>query len=101
MTDSNSTPASEPSFGDALAELDRIVADLEGGQLELEDSLTRYERGVGLLKSLQAKLADAQQKVTMLIGELESEEAAPETAAESAPVAPVSPGESSTEEVPF
>lgn len=61
------------SFGEALTELEGIVAQLEGGQLELEDSLDRYERGVGLLRDLQARLADAQQKVTMLIGELESE----------------------------
>lgn len=61
------------AFGAALAELERIVGELESGQLELEDSMTRYERGVALLKSLQSKLADAQQKVTMLIGELESE----------------------------
>lgn len=65
------------AFGAALAELERIVGELESGQLELEDSMTRYERGVALLKSLQAKLADAQQKVTMLIGELESEADAP------------------------
>ena len=63
------------TFGEALSELETIVAALEGGQLELEDSLTRYERGVALLRTLQAKLADAQQKVTMLIGELESETA--------------------------
>lgn len=68
------------TFGSALAELDQIVAALEGGQLELEDSLKRYERGVALLQGLQAKLADAQQKVTMLIGELEAEPA-PEQAA--------------------
>lgn len=63
------------SFGDAIDELEGIVAALEGGQLELEDSLTRYERGVSLLRALQSKLADAQQKVTVLIGELESESA--------------------------
>jgi exodeoxyribonuclease VII small subunit len=61
------------AFGAALAELEHIVGELESGQLELEDSMTRYERGVALLKALQSKLADAQQKVTMLIGELESE----------------------------
>ncbi len=59
------------AFGEALAELEAIVCALESGQLELEDSLTRYERGVGLLKALQARLAGAQQKVTALIGELE------------------------------
>ena len=66
---------SDLTFETALAELDQIVSALEGGQLELEDSLGRYERGVSLLRALQAKLADAQQRVTMLIGELESEEA--------------------------
>lgn len=69
----SSTSADELAFGVALAELEGIVAQLEGGQLELEDSLDRYERGVALLRALQAKIADAQQKVTMLLGELEAE----------------------------
>ncbi len=64
---------SDQSFGAALAELETVVAELESGRLELEDSLERYERGVALLRSLQAKLTDAQQKVTVLIGELEAE----------------------------
>lgn len=63
----------EMAFGEALAELESIVAALEGGQLELEESMRRYERGVSLLRALQHKLADAQQRVTMLLGELESE----------------------------
>ena len=84
------------TFGSALAELDQIVAALEGGQLELEDSMGRYERGVALLRALQAKLADAQQKVTMLVGELESEgaEEIPAVAAQPDP-------EDGGEEVPF
>jgi exodeoxyribonuclease VII small subunit len=61
-------------FGEAITELESIVAQLESGQLELEDSLERYERGVALLKALQTKLAEAQQKVTMLMGELEGED---------------------------
>jgi exodeoxyribonuclease VII small subunit len=61
------------AFGDALGELETIVSQLESGQLELEESLARYERGVALLGVLQAKLTDAQQKVTVLIGELEPE----------------------------
>lgn len=68
------------AFGEALAELEAIVASLEGGQLELEDSLARYERGVALMRVLQSKLTDAQQRITMLIGELaeEKEESAEE-----------------------
>jgi exodeoxyribonuclease VII small subunit len=72
MTETNApVEPGELSFGDALAELERIVADLESGTLELEESLTRYERGVALLRACRAKLEAAEQKVTMLIGELE------------------------------
>lgn len=65
--------ARDMAFGAALSELEGIVVQLESGTLELEDSLDRYERGVALLKSLQTRLADAQQKVTVLMGELEPE----------------------------
>lgn len=68
-------PAAELSFGEALAELEGIVSGLESGTLELEESLERYERGVALLRSLQGRLAEAQQKVTVLLGELETDAA--------------------------
>jgi exodeoxyribonuclease VII small subunit len=61
----------ELRFSEALAELEAIVAALEGGQLDLEDSLARYERGVALLRACQSKLGEAEQRVTMLMGELE------------------------------
>lgn len=66
----------ELSFGAALTELEEIVRALEAGQLGLEESLARYERGVALLRACQAKLTDAQQRVTMLIGELAQDEGA-------------------------
>lgn len=69
-TDSNTNGR---SFGEGLSELESIVARLESGQLELEDSLEMYERGVGLLRELQGRLSEAQQKVTVLIGELEAD----------------------------
>ena len=37
-------------FEDALAELEQVVRDLEDGQIGLEESLSRYERGVGLIE---------------------------------------------------
>jgi exodeoxyribonuclease VII small subunit len=64
----------EMAFGEALEELEAIVRALESGQLELEESMSRYERGVALLRALQEKLADAQQKITTLMGELEVED---------------------------
>ncbi len=66
-------PPEEMRFSDALAELESIVSALESGQLELEESIARYERGVALLRACQARLAEAEQRVTMLMGEIESE----------------------------
>jgi len=70
----NTVPPEQMSFGEALAELEAVVAALESGQLELEESLSRYERGVALLRALQGKLSDAQQRVTALLGEIEPDE---------------------------
>jgi exodeoxyribonuclease VII small subunit len=61
------------SFREASEELEGIVRLLEGNQLELEESLEHYERGVALLRTLQSRLSEAQQKVTVLLGEIELE----------------------------
>lgn len=63
-------PIDELTFREAMAELDNIVSVLESNTLELEESLKSYERGVALLAALQGRLADAQQKVDVLMGEL-------------------------------
>ena len=63
-------PIEELTFREAMAELDGIVGVLESNSLELEDSLRSYERGVALLAALQGRLAEAQQKVDVLMGEL-------------------------------
>ena len=59
------------SFKEGLIELDQIVRALEGNQLELEESLRCYERGVELLRVSRIRLGTAQQKVVSLLGELE------------------------------
>jgi exodeoxyribonuclease VII small subunit len=69
------TAPEEMGFSDALAELESIVSALESGQLELEESLARYERGVALLRACQGRLAEAEQRVTMLMGEIEADDA--------------------------
>ena len=63
----------ELSFKDGLLKLDGIVRALEANQLELEDSIESYERGVALLGALQKRLDEAQQRVSVLMGELEPE----------------------------
>ena len=61
------------SFKEAQDELETIVRSLESGTLELEESLERYERGVALLRSLKTRLQAAEQKIEVLMGELEPE----------------------------
>jgi exodeoxyribonuclease VII small subunit len=62
------SPQDSLTFEQALAELDRIVHDLEDGQIGLEESLARYEQGVGLLKRCYAQLRDAEQRILLLTG---------------------------------
>ena len=73
MTDNNTTQEQKInlSFREAMNELNDIVEQLESNTLELEESLEKYERGVALLRYLRTSLNQAQQKVEVLMGELE------------------------------
>ena len=62
------------TFREAMAELNGIVNALESNTLELEESLVKYERGIALLRYLKESLNAAQQKVEVLMGELEMPE---------------------------
>lgn len=59
------------TFREAMTELNGIVEALESNTLELEDSLVKYERGIALLRFLKDSLTSAQQKVDVLMGELD------------------------------
>lgn len=63
MSQTTNPPA---SFEAALAELEEIVARMEGDQLPLKESLAAYQRGADLLQFCQAALRDAQQQVEIL-----------------------------------
>jgi len=54
------------SFEAALAEIERIVAEMEQGELSLEHSLAAYKRGAELLQYCQARLQEAHQQVKIL-----------------------------------
>jgi exodeoxyribonuclease VII small subunit len=56
-----------PDFEAALAELETLVARLEGGDLPLDEALKTFERGVELTRHCQASLKSAQQKVDILL----------------------------------
>ncbi len=54
-------------FETSLQKLESLVKNLESGNLSLEDSLTAFQEGVGLVKQCQTLLSQAEQKVEMLI----------------------------------
>lgn len=62
--------ATGPGFEKALAELERIVAELESGNLTLEQSLAAHKRGLELARYCRDKLEAAQQQVQVLEGEV-------------------------------
>ena len=57
------------SFEASLASLERIVANLESGDLPLERALELFEEGVALARRCQSQLGDAERKVEMLLRE--------------------------------
>ncbi len=59
-------PQKTPGFEAALAELEKVVAEMETGKLSLEESLAAYRRGAELLAQCRSRLEDAQQQVRVL-----------------------------------
>ena len=55
------------SFEEALAELEEIVSRLERGDIDLEDSISIYERGEALKSHCESKLEKAKMKVDKII----------------------------------
>ena len=59
-------PAASPSYEDALTELERLVASMEGGQLPLDRLLQSYQRGAELLTLCRSRLETVEQQVKVL-----------------------------------
>ena len=60
----------ELTFEKALAELEKIVARMEEGELSLEQALATHKRGLELARFCQKQLEAAQQQVKVLEGEV-------------------------------
>jgi len=58
-----------PNFEKALTELESLVEDMEQGDLSLEDSLKRFEKGIALSSECQQALQNAELKVKQLVEE--------------------------------
>ncbi len=55
------------NFEKALAELEQLVEEMEQGELSLEDTLKRFEKGIALTTECQQALQNAELKVTELV----------------------------------
>ena len=76
----------EIKFEKALERLEKIVEDLEAGNIPLEDALKKYEEGVKLSALCQKRLSQAEKKIEVLTksldGTLKKEPFEPEEAEE-------------------
>lgn len=63
MTD---TAVSEMSFEQAMAELEKVLGQLERGDVALDESIALYERGAALKKHCETKLKEAEEKVAAI-----------------------------------
>lgn len=63
----NAAPDALPaSYEEALAELERLVAELESGQLPLDRLLQSYQRGAQLLNYCRGRLAAVEEQVKLV-----------------------------------
>lgn len=65
------------SFEEQMEDLEKIVGELEKGDLNLDDSVTKFEEGIKISKECSKTLEEAQKKITMLIdnnGEIKEED---------------------------
>ncbi len=60
-------PEAGPDFEKTLAELEKLVVNLEDGDLSLDESLTSFKRGIELTRQCQSVLDNAQQTVEQLV----------------------------------
>lgn len=58
------------SFEEAMAELQQLVAQMEGGELALEASIAAYKRGSELVKYCLSQLDKVDSQIKILEGEM-------------------------------
>jgi exodeoxyribonuclease VII small subunit len=71
------------SFEGCLEELEKVVKELEGGDLPLERSLLLFEKGMGLSEACRKHLEEAETRVEMLVrkeGKIQAEPFRPDKA---------------------
>jgi exodeoxyribonuclease VII small subunit len=62
------------SFEDALGRLEKIVAEMEGGELPLEANMKKFEEGMKLARFCTEKLGETEKKIEVLMKDSEQPE---------------------------
>ena len=59
----------EKGFEESIEELEQIVESLENDELNLDDSIAKFEQGMQIAKDCNKKLEEAEKKITILLNE--------------------------------
>jgi exodeoxyribonuclease VII small subunit len=65
----NTPQDAPPDFEQALAQLEKLVARMEGGEQSLDTALADFERGIALVRACRDGLEHAEQRVQILLGD--------------------------------
>lgn len=68
---------SKENFEESMKTLEEIVSELENGNLNLDESVKKFEQGMKIAKQCNTILEDAEKKITILLekdGELKEED---------------------------
>lgn len=57
----------EQTYEESMKELEQVVKDLESGELSLDESIKKFEKGMKLSKHCNSLLEDAEKKISVLI----------------------------------
>lgn len=63
----------EQTFEEAMKGLEEIVRELESGDLSLEQSMAKFEKGIQLSKFCSGKLDETERKITILLRDQDGE----------------------------
>lgn len=69
MAERDGDAAQEISFEAALAELERVVQELERGELPLDEAILRYQSGMRLVRACRDRLKVAEQRIEMVLAQ--------------------------------
>jgi exodeoxyribonuclease VII small subunit len=58
--------AAPKSYEEAMSELEKLLSEIERGEISLEESLARYERGTFLIRYCSQVLKDAEKQIEVL-----------------------------------